>query len=187
MAEGWECRGSAESLPRKSVGKALLLAVTVVGVIGRVSELVRSLTPLLLALVALCGAPAPGHAIAGVESCASARRNESLFNGRPCDRFSQMINYRSRWYEPAHGRFVSTDPIGAFGDPVNLGNAYTYVGNNPGAHAAPYRSNAPPCRCARDRVKPTRLIPGNRAWKSVVLRGVHCARVHARQNRRGIG
>jgi RHS repeat-associated protein len=39
--------------------------------------------------------------------------------------------YRTRYYNPRAGRFTSRDTIGIWGDPLNLGNGYTFVGNNP--------------------------------------------------------
>ena len=41
----------------------------------------------------------------------------------------------NRAYDPATGRFLSRDPAH---DPANLGNPYTYVGNNPGAFVDPF-------------------------------------------------
>ena len=42
-----------------------------------------------------------------------------------------LYYFRNRYMSPQLGRFMSVDPIGAWGDPQNMGNAYTYVGNNP--------------------------------------------------------
>jgi RHS repeat-associated protein len=36
---------------------------------------------------------------------------------------------RHRYYAPQWGRFLTQDPLGVWGDPVNLGNGYAYVGN----------------------------------------------------------
>jgi RHS repeat-associated protein len=45
-----------------------------------------------------------------------------------------MYYYRARMYDPASGRFASSDPIGfSAGDP----NLYRYVGNMPGAYSDP--------------------------------------------------
>ena len=36
-----------------------------------------------------------------------------------------------RFYDPATGRFTGRDPLGAWGDMLSFGNAYTYAANNP--------------------------------------------------------
>jgi len=56
-----------------------------------------------------------------------------FFTGRQYDPESGLYNYRARHYHPDLGQFMSADPIGNWGDPANLGNAYAYVGNNPGS------------------------------------------------------
>ncbi|MBI4181512.1 MAG: hypothetical protein HY520_00900 [Candidatus Aenigmarchaeota archaeon] len=53
------------------------------------------------------------------------------FTGRDIDRDSGLYYYRSRHYDPSTGRFLQADPLGAWADRANLGNAYTYAGNNP--------------------------------------------------------
>ena len=40
--------------------------------------------------------------------------------------------------DPKLGRFTSRDTIGLWGDPNNLGNPYTYLGNNPWSGVDPY-------------------------------------------------
>lgn len=57
--------------------------------------------------------------------------NPYLFQGRRFDDESGFYYYRSRYLDPAAGRFISRDYIGTWGDQGNLGNAYTLVGNNP--------------------------------------------------------
>ncbi len=72
-------------------------------------------------------------------TCAlSAIGNTVLFTGRRYDEESGFYYYRSRQYDPIHGRFISRDPLGIWGDPLNLGNAFTYVGNNPWSRIDPY-------------------------------------------------
>jgi hypothetical protein len=44
----------------------------------------------------------------------------------------------ARMYDPKTGRFVTRDTIGTWGDPTNVGNPYTYVGNNPWTWTDPY-------------------------------------------------
>ena len=60
-----------------------------------------------------------------------------FFTGRQYDPEIGAYNYRAREYSPTLGQFMSADPIGAWGDPTNLGNPYAYVGNNPSSYADP--------------------------------------------------
>jgi RHS repeat-associated protein len=45
---------------------------------------------------------------------------------------------RARTYDPELGRFLSRDPIGMWGDVLNSGNAYGFVGNSPTIYIDPY-------------------------------------------------
>jgi RHS repeat-associated protein len=69
---------------------------------------------------------------------ASAIGNPYLFNGGHYDAETGLYYYRTRYLDPAAGRFITRDTIGIWGDPINLGNAYTYVGNNPWTLLDPY-------------------------------------------------
>lgn len=60
-----------------------------------------------------------------------------FFTGRQYDPEVGLYNYRARHYHPGLSQFMSLDPIGTWGDPANLGNAYVYVGNNPGSRTDP--------------------------------------------------
>jgi RHS repeat-associated protein len=51
------------------------------------------------------------------------------FAGRQWDAESDLYYYRSRYYDPSLGRFISVDTIGIWGDLNNYGNGYAYVGN----------------------------------------------------------
>lgn len=42
-----------------------------------------------------------------------------------------LYYFRLRYYDPSHGRFVSRDPIGLWGDPKNLGNGYSFAAADP--------------------------------------------------------
>jgi RHS repeat-associated protein len=57
--------------------------------------------------------------------------NRYLFAGRRYDPETGLYYFRARFYDPARGRFLQRDPIGIWTDKTNLGNGYTYVGNNP--------------------------------------------------------
>lgn len=67
------------------------------------------------------------------------QRTESVespyaFTAREFDEESGLYFYRARHYDPAHGRFVSEDPVGFAGRDVNL---YRYVWNDPSNHTDP--------------------------------------------------
>jgi RHS repeat-associated protein len=63
--------------------------------------------------------------------------NPILYTGRTWQPELGLYDFRNRQYDPTTGRFTTPDPIGAHGDWNNLGNAYTYVGNNPGRYQDP--------------------------------------------------
>ena len=62
---------------------------------------------------------------------ATAMGNPLLFTGRRFDPESGRYFFRTRYLDPVVGRFTIRDTIGIWGDPINLGNGYAYVGNNP--------------------------------------------------------
>ncbi len=80
------------------------------------------------------GAPS-FHNGSGSPIAASAVGNDRLYTGRQWLPALKLYDYRQRLYDPAMGRFLTRDPVY---DPANLGNPYTYVGNNPGAFVDPY-------------------------------------------------
>jgi RHS repeat-associated protein len=51
--------------------------------------------------------------------------------GRGTSFRSGLLDYRNRAMDPGTGRFWQRDPMGAWYDKPNLGNAYTYVGSRP--------------------------------------------------------
>ncbi|MBX3178924.1 MAG: HNH endonuclease [Candidatus Hydrogenedentes bacterium] len=69
---------------------------------------------------------------------ASAFQNAYLFNGRRFDAGTGLYYYRTRYMDPDLGRFISRDTIGLWGDANNLGNPYSYVGNNPWSRLDPF-------------------------------------------------
>ncbi len=68
----------------------------------------------------------------------SAFQNAYLFNGRRFDSDTGLYYYRTRYMNPELGRFISRDTIGLWGDANNLGNPYTYLGNNPWSGLDPF-------------------------------------------------
>lgn len=49
-----------------------------------------------------------------------------------------LIDARARFYSPVHGRFLQRDPLGAWADTANAGNAYAYVGCDPWNRRDPF-------------------------------------------------
>jgi RHS repeat-associated protein len=80
----------------------------------------------------------------GVSIPESLVGNTRLFTGREYDPETGLYYYRTRHLDPAAGRFTSRDTIGIWGDAANLGNGYTYVGNNPATHTDPTGEQPPP-------------------------------------------
>lgn len=77
-------------------------------------------------------------AIVGNPATPSAAGNPYFFNGRRLDTESGLYNYRTRYMDPELGRFTTRDSIGIWGDPMNLGNGYTYTSNNPMTFVDPF-------------------------------------------------
>jgi RHS repeat-associated protein len=57
-----------------------------------------------------------------------------LYQGRWYDSETGLFYYRNRYYDPVVGRFIQRDPVW---DPNNVGNQYTFVGNNPASRFDP--------------------------------------------------
>jgi RHS repeat-associated protein len=66
-----------------------------------------------------------------IEGGRSQLNNPYLYTSRRLDGESSLYYYRMRYQDPVQGRFISRDPIGVWGDPDSLGNAYSYSGNDP--------------------------------------------------------
>ena len=68
---------------------------------------------------------------AGSPIALSAIGNVMMFGGRRYDAASGLYDFEARHYDPRAGRFISRDPLGAWGDEENLGNGHAYVNDNP--------------------------------------------------------
>lgn len=60
----------------------------------------------------------------------SAFDNPYTYTGQRFDSESGLFYYKARYYDAEAGRFLSRDPVGAWGTP-SLGNGYSYVSNMP--------------------------------------------------------
>jgi RHS repeat-associated protein len=59
------------------------------------------------------------------------------FAGRQIDSETGLLYFRHRYYQPAHGRFLTEDRLGAFADAEASGNPYAYAGSMPTAKFDP--------------------------------------------------
>jgi RHS repeat-associated protein len=67
----------------------------------------------------------------GTPAASSVIGNQYLFTGYRYDDESSFYYAKARHFDPQAGRFLGRDPLGIWGDSLNVGNGYTYVGNNP--------------------------------------------------------
>jgi len=63
--------------------------------------------------------------------------NPYMFTGRRYDPETGLYYFRTRYLDPVAGRYTTRDTIGIWGDWLNLGNGYTYAGNNPWSRLDP--------------------------------------------------
>ena len=68
----------------------------------------------------------------------SASGNEYRYQGSRLDPETGHYHMINRSYSPALGRFLQRDPIGVWTDFINLGNGYSFVGNNPVNRVDPF-------------------------------------------------
>jgi RHS repeat-associated protein len=57
--------------------------------------------------------------------------NRHYFSGREFDQETGLNFFLTRYQSPPSGRYMSRDRIGPWGDQINLGNAFGFLGNNP--------------------------------------------------------
>jgi RHS repeat-associated protein len=74
----------------------------------------------------------------GGQRAESAIGNPYLFTGREFDAETGLYHYRTRYYDPVTGRFMTRDTIGIWGDADELGNGSSYVSNNPWTTLDPF-------------------------------------------------
>ena len=65
------------------------------------------------------------------KSVAAEVGNPWRFQGRRFDPETGWYYFRARCLDPARGRFVSRDPLGLWGDLGQVGNSYSFAGNDP--------------------------------------------------------
>jgi len=84
------------------------------------------------------GLPLDPNSLVPVAGQPSVIGNPYRFSGRRYDHETGLYYYRTRYLDPAAGRFTSRDMMGLWGDAHNLGNAYSYTGSNPFSFVDPY-------------------------------------------------
>lgn len=72
------------------------------------------------------------------QGSASTVGNPYLWKGHRVDAETGLVYMRYRHYDPVTGRFLTVDPLGVWGDSVNLGNGYAYGANAPTTSLDPY-------------------------------------------------
>lgn len=106
---------------------------------------------------------------AGVPRPASAIGNAWLFTGRRYEAECRLFYLRTRYLDPASGRFTSRDSIGAWADRLALGNAFSYVGNAPPRHRDPLGTGpADDIRARLKRLDDESFDERRKAWQELV-------------------
>ncbi len=100
--------------------------------------------------------------------------NYTLFTGRRYDPESGWYYFRSRYLDPKLGRFTSRDTRGIWADRENLGNGFTYVGNNPLSRSDPtghYQEPRFRGSCSRSEERMIWAALGNAETLTIAARG----------------
>jgi RHS repeat-associated protein len=71
-----------------------------------------------------------------------------LWKGALWDAELGLYQMRYCWYEPAMGRFLTRDPLGIWGDPLNLSHATNFAGHDPINWNDPYGLRGWAASCA---------------------------------------
>ena len=64
--------------------------------------------------------------------------NPYHFQGRRYDAETGFYYFRNRYNDPSTGRFLQRDPRGLWADSMNIGNAYSFAGNNAANYSDPF-------------------------------------------------
>ncbi|MDK2973022.1 MAG: hypothetical protein PWP23_2777, partial [Candidatus Sumerlaeota bacterium] len=94
----------------------------------------------------------------GSAMAASAIGNPYAFTGRRWDAAERTYHYRFRTFSPGLGRFTTRDPIGIWGDALNLGNGYTYTGNDPWSWVDPWGEDSCSIVCFPEKDKTALVV-----------------------------
>ena len=74
----------------------------------------------------------------GTAMSASQVGNPYTYASGRLSRGAGLLHLVHRELNPKFGRFLQRDPLGEYGDPANLGNAYAYCGNAPSQNTDPF-------------------------------------------------
>jgi RHS repeat-associated protein len=122
-----EYDGSGTLLRRYVYGPGLDEPLATIDAAGNISYHFTDALGSVVALANASGQLAEKHAYTAYGLAASTAGTAFQFTGRRVDPETGLYYLRARYYSPAIGRFLQTDPIGTAGG-INL---YAYVGNDP--------------------------------------------------------
>ena len=87
----------------------------------------------------------------------SLASNPYLFTGRRFDQETGLYYYRTRYLDSTAGRFTSRDIVGIWSDVNNLGNPFSFSGNNPISRLDPLGTKSDDVCCEPSQKKVKRL------------------------------
>ena len=90
--------------------------------------------------------------------------NPYMFTGRRWDEDTGWNYYRTRYMDPRAGRFTTRDTIGIWGDPAEMGNGFSYVGNNPATYVDPFGLFKCVAKLVKDKTGTERIYWG-KTWR----------------------